>query len=257
MVHTAVLGALRLTIWREAGAFPPRRHRRRSAPAARCRRRWPTACGASTCRARPPPPRREVGTRMTATMAAQRGIAPVTPPTTSMIASTTQSAKMKNSAAMASPTDASPARHRRGGADEHEDVGHAGDGQQHDERDGPRSQSLARHCHGGMPRSFTASLAPPWTGKRTRPCIPGPALQESGMVASDSFAEFLREQLAPMGSRHPAPDVREDRRVLWRGDVRHGDGEHALLCASTSTIARRSGKRSPRRRSTTRRRAPR
>ena len=43
------------------------------------------------------------------------------------------------------------------------------------------------------------------------------------MVASDSFAEFLREQLAPPRPRHSAPHVRQDRRVLRWGDVWDGN----------------------------------
>ena len=49
------------------------------------------------------------------------------------------------------------------------------------------------------------------------------------MVASDSFAEFLREQLAPLGRVTMRRMFGKTGRVLRRADVRDGDGQHALL----------------------------
>ena len=57
------------------------------------------------------------------------------------------------------------------------------------------------------------------------------AYAQSGTVASDRFAEFLRDQLAPLGPHRHAAHVRQDRRVLRRVHARDGEGQHALLPA--------------------------
>jgi len=49
------------------------------------------------------------------------------------------------------------------------------------------------------------------------------------MVASDTFAEFLREQLAPLGPVTMRRMFGKIRCVLRRGDAWDGDGEYALF----------------------------
>jgi len=73
------------------------------------------------------------------------------------------------------------------------------------------------------------------------------------MVASDSFAEFLKEQLAPLGRVTMRRMFGKDRRVLRRLDV--GDWSQTTRSTSGSMTAIRAfQKLRPFRRSTTERR---
>jgi hypothetical protein len=55
------------------------------------------------------------------------------------------------------------------------------------------------------------------------------------MVASDGFAEFVRDQLAPLGRVTMRRMFGKTRSVRRRGDARDGEGQHALLSGASAT----------------------